>query len=121
GVENTRRFHEGGFTAAKRLSDQILFGTTTRFFDFNSNVIGEKDVRGYTFDAGLIFQATPGVRVAGVGYNLIGTELAQYPRGIGTGLALRPGSGTLGLSFDALWNLDVPEGQTSGRYGGGAE
>ncbi len=121
GMDDKRRYHEGGFTAAKRLSAQLLLGTNTRFYDYNSNLMGEKDVRGYAVDAGLIFEATPGVRLAGVGYNLIGTDAAQYPRGVATGLSLRPGQGALGLSMDALWNLELADGEKTGRYGGGAE
>lgn len=121
GMDEKRRNHEGGITAARRLSSQIIIGTNTRYFDYNSNVMGEKDVRGYSVDAGLIFQATPGVTVAGVGYNLIGTDAAQYPRGVATGLSLRPGQGAVGISLDALWNLDVEDDQKTGRYGGGAE
>ena len=34
---------------------------------------------------------------------------------------LRPTQGALGISADALWNLDADKGQRSGRYGGGAE
>jgi len=116
-----RRSHEGGMTVAKALSPQLLFGTNTHFFDYNSNLQGEEDQRGYSIDAGMIFQAGRGIRLAGVGYNIVGTDSPQYPRGVGTGLVLRPGGGSLGLSLDALWNLDRPEGQDTGRYGGGIE
>ncbi len=117
----TRRFHEAGVTAARALSPQILVGTNTRFFDLNSNAPGEEDQRGYAIDVGVIVQPANSIRVAGVGYNLIGTDSPQYPRGIGTGIVLRPGDGTLGLSLDAVWNLDRPDGEDTGRYGGGVE
>lgn len=117
----TRRFHEGGVTAARALSPQILLGTNTRFFDYNSNAPDEEDMRGYAIDVGVIVQPTSSIRVAGVGYNLIGTDSPQYPRGVGTGIVLRPGGGMLGISFDAVWNLDRPDGEDKGRYGGGIE
>ncbi len=121
GMDAERRFHDGGFTAARAISPQILVGTNTRFFDYNSTVIGEEDVRGYAIDVGMIFAPSPSLNIAGVGYNVIGTEATQYPRGIGTGIMLRPGQGAFGISADALWNLDADKGQRSGRFGGGAE
>lgn len=121
GMESERRFHDGGFTAARAITPQILVGTNTHFFDYNSTVMGEEDVRGYAIDVGMIFAASPNVSVAGVGYNVIGTEAAQYPRGVATGVMLRPGQSALGISADALWNLDADKGQRSGRFGGGAE
>tara|TARA_R110002096_G_scaffold44524_9_gene119872 strand:- start:25708 stop:26607 length:900 start_codon:yes stop_codon:yes gene_type:complete len=120
-MDVTRRVHEAGVTAARALSKQILIGTNTRFFDLNSNANGEEDQRGYSIDMGLIFAPSTGVRIAGVGYNLIGTDSPQYPRGVGTGVVLRPGGGSLGLSLDALWNLDRADGEDTGRYGGGLE
>ena len=74
GMDEKRRLHEGGITAARRISSNLLLGTNTHFFDYNSNVVGEEDVRGYSIDAGLIFQPAPSLSVAGVGYNLIGTD-----------------------------------------------
>ena len=121
GMDTERRFHEGGFTAARALSQQLLVGTNTHFFDYNSTIIGEKDVRGYSIDVGMIFSPSSALSIAGVGYNLIGTDAAQYPRGVGSGLMLRPTQGALGISLDGLWNLDADKGQRSGRYGGGLE
>lgn len=120
-MDSERRFHDVGFTAARAISPQILVGTNTHFFDYNSTLMGEKDVRGYAVDVGMIFAPSPSLNVAGVGYNVIGTEAAQYPRGVATGLMLRPTQGALGISMDALWNLDAEKGQRSGRYGGGLE
>lgn len=119
--DDKRRLHEGGLTAARRISSNLLLGTNTHFFDYNSNVIGEEDVRGYSIDAGLIFQAAPSLSIAGVGYNLIGTDSVHHPRAIGSGVSLRPGQGSLGLSMDAVWNLDADKGERAGRYGGGGE
>lgn len=116
-----KRFHEAGITAARALNQQISVGINNRYFDYNSNLEGEEDQRGYSVDVGLIFQPSSVVRVAGVGYNLVGTDSPQYPRGVGTGLVLRPGTGTLGFSLDAVWNLDRPDDQDTGRYGGGIE
>jgi hypothetical protein len=56
------------------------------------------------------------VNVAFVGYNLIGDDEDQFPRGLGTGLAIYP-SPKLMLSVDGRWNLE----NDTGRYGGGAE
>ncbi len=121
GMESERRFHDGGFTAARAISPQVLVGTNTHFFDYDSTVVGEEDVRGYAVDVGMIFSPSGNLSVAGVGYNVIGTEAAQYPRGVASGLMLRPSQGALGLSMDALWNLDADKGERSGRYGGGLE
>lgn len=121
GMDRKRRFHEGGFTAARALTPQLLLGSNTHFFDYNSDLEGEEDVRGYSVDLGLIFVASPGLNVAAVGYNLVGTESAQYPRGMGTGIAFRPGQGSLGINLDALWNIEEKEGRSKGRYGGGLE
>lgn len=121
GMDTKRRFHDAGVSMARALSPQILIGTNTHFFDYNSNLAGEEDVRGYAVDVGMIFKPSPAVSVAGVGYNLIGTEAAQYPRGVATGLSLRPGQGNLGMSLDALWKLDTEDGEGTGRYGGGLE
>ncbi len=121
GMDSERRFHDGGFTAARAISPQVLVGTNTHFFDYDSTVMGEEDVRGYAVDVGMIFSPSPNLSLASVGYNVIGTEAAQYPRGVAGGMILRPTQGALGLSLDALWNLDAEKGERSGRYGGGLE
>ena len=118
----SRKAHELGSTVARRLSPRLLLGVTTKWFDYSSDLMsdGEGDASGFAVDAGLTMRATPTFNVAVVGYNLWGENSAQYPRGVGTGISMRP-SGRLALGFDALWNLDAPDDQSTGRYGGGGE
>lgn len=120
GEEFSRRVHEFGIAAARTLSQRITFGMNTRYFNHKSNVSGESDSSGFAADAGLTVRATESVHVAVVGYNLVAADSVQYPRGVGAGIALRP-SPQLSIGVDGLWNLDVPDGEGTGRYGGGIE
>jgi hypothetical protein len=121
GMKSRRRFHEGGVSAARALTPQLLLGTNTRYFDYNSDLMDEEDADGFTVDVGLIFVPTKIVNIAAVGYNLIGTKSVQYPRAAATGVTVRPGSGALGINLDAVWKLQPEEGEKTGRYGGGLE
>lgn len=115
-----RRTHEAGVSLARALSPRISLGITNRYFDYNSDLAGEEDASGWGTDAGLLVRATDFVNVGVVGYNLLSADSAQYPRAIGAGISARP-AGQLLLAFDSLWNLEAPDGQSTGRYGGGAE
>jgi|GEM_PF-1010159 len=119
--EFDRRAHEVGFSASRALSQRLMFGLTTKYFDYNSDLVNEEDSSGVAWDAGITFLASSKFSVGVAGYNLVTTEeSAQYPRGVGSGITLRPAT-QLAVSIDGLWNLDLPEGQSIGRYGGGAE
>jgi hypothetical protein len=120
GMEFKRRVHEFGIAAARALSSRITFGVNTRYFDFESDLSGEEDKSGFASDAGLTVKATESVQLGVVGYNLLAADSVQYPLGIGAGLSIRPVS-QLGIGLDGLWNLDLPEGTNTGRYGGGIE
>jgi hypothetical protein len=120
GTTLARRAHEFGWTASRPVGEKLILGTNTKYFDYNSTRAGEADAEGFTLDVGFIFLAAPTVKLGFVGYNLIETETAQYPRASAVGVSVRP-TPQLGLFVDALWNLDLPEGQSTGRYGGGAE
>lgn len=115
-----RRTHEAGVALARAITPRISIGLTNRYFDYNSDLAGEEDASGWGTDAGLLVRATDFVNVGVVGYNLLSADSAQYPRGIGAGISARP-TGQLLLAFDSLWNLEAPDGQSTGRYGGGAE
>lgn len=117
----SRRVHEVGAVMSKRLSPNVSLGVTSRYFDYNSDLMGEGEgaASGFSFDIGTII-TLQSFNLALVGYNLWGDDSAQYPMAIGTGFSVRP-SPQLGISVDAVWNLDAPAGQSAGRYGGGAE
>jgi len=120
GAGYDRRVHEGGIAAAKALSSRLFFGVNARYFDYESNLMGEADSSGFAADLGLTLKATSNIQAGLVGYNLLAAESAQYPMGIGAGVTVRPGA-ALAIGLDGLWNLDVPEGKGTGRYGAGAE
>ena len=120
GNDMKRRAHEWGYTSSRLLTPQIVLGLTGRYYDYNSDLTGEEDSSGFSFDAGLIFVASPAIKIAAVGYNLIGEESPQYPRAVATGLSLQAGP-MVALSMDALWNLDTADGESTGRYGGGVQ
>lgn len=119
-TEFSRRAHELGIALSRALSPQIAVGVTTKYFDYNSDMLGEMDSDGFNVDAGLVFRPSSAFSIGMAGYNLVGADSPQYPRAVGGGLALRP-SPNIGISADAVWNLETDEEQTPGRYGGGIE
>jgi hypothetical protein len=118
GMESHRRSHTAGLTLSKALGDHVILGTAVRYFDFESEVMGEEDASGVNWDVGGVARLTDMINVGVVGYNLWGAESTQYPRSIGGGAAIRPAA-PLSISFDGLWNLDTDD--STGRYGGGLE
>lgn len=120
GEDFDRRVHEGGIAAARAIGSRLFFGINARYFDYESNLMGEADSSGFAADFGVILKASSNIQAAVVGYNLLAAESAQYPMGVGAGIMVRPVA-PLALGLDGLWNLDVPEGKSTGRYGAGAE
>ncbi len=123
GESFSRRAHEAGYVAARQLSRQIILGVTYKYFDYNSELTtaGEGDASGHSTDVGVTLVLAPSIKVASVLYNAAKTtDSAQYPRAAATGLVVRP-SKQIMLSADALWNLELEDDQSTGRYGGGAE
>ena len=116
-----RSAHEFGTTLSRALSQSILLGVNLRWFDYDSEVGGEGDSSGFTFDAGAIIRPTQMVTVGVVGYNLLPQDATQYPTAMGAGITMRPANG-LSIGADGLWDLD-DDGDygTTGRYGVGGE
>ncbi|HLU68099.1 MAG TPA: hypothetical protein VKZ63_17565 [Kofleriaceae bacterium] len=115
-----RRAHDFGIAAARAITPRILVGINARYFDYNSNLMGEADASGFAGDLGLIVRASESVHLAVVGYNLLAEDSPQYPMAVGGGVTVRPVP-QLGIGLDAVWNLEVEEGRGTGRYGGGIE
>ena len=120
GSELSRRAHEGGGTLSRALSRRLFAGVNIKYFDYESTVPGEEDSSGFTVDAGATLMLMPQLRLGLVGHHLFGKQSVHYPRALGTGMVFRP-LPQLSLSFDALWRLERPEGESTGRYGGGIE
>jgi hypothetical protein len=119
-MELSHRAHTVGSTVSRMIAPRVILGLGGKYFDYNSEVMDEGDSSGFTFDAGALIRATNSVNLAVVGYNLVGEDSPHFPMAIAAGASVRP-SPSLGISFDALWNLDLPDDATTGRYGGGLE
>ncbi len=118
GMSGTRRTHVGGMTLSRQFVPRVLVGATAKYYDFNSTMTGESDASGFAFDLGTTIRATEMVNLGFSAQNLWASEKStQFPRALGGGVLARP-LPSFGLSFDMRWKLD---GETSTRYGGGAE
>jgi len=119
GMSLHRTTHVGGVTLSRAISPRVLFGATTKYFRFNSEMPGEADASGTLFDLGLTLRATDLVNLGISGQNLWGTGSSpQFPRAVGGGLYAHLAT-MVAVSFDARWKLDGDD--HSARYGGGAE
>ena len=114
-----RHVHEFGAVLSKRLSPNISIGVNTRYFRYATTMTGEDDASGFSSDVGALINLES-FNVALVGYNVLAEDSAQYPLGIGTGISARLVN-ALSMNADAVWNLDAPKGDSTGRYGGGFE
>jgi hypothetical protein len=117
--------HDVGLSLAVPLADKLMLGVTGRYVDYSETGVAaapEDNSRdgAFVMDAGLILRIIPELALAGVGYNLVGHDDDNFPRGLGAGLALTLAD-RFTLGTDAVWNLDAAEGETGGRYGVGAE
>jgi hypothetical protein len=122
-----RTLHDFGSVTALPLGERFILGLTGRYVDYEEegsfaepeDEDGSVD-GGFRFDAGLIVRLTDYLDIAGVGYNLIGADGDQYPRAVGAGVAFTLGQNFM-LSGDGVWNLQVDDDESTGRYGAGAE
>jgi hypothetical protein len=118
GMTGTRRAHIGGLVLSRQFVPRVMVGATTKYYDFESTMIGEKNASGFAVDLGATVRMTNMINVGISAQNLYAQEKSpQFPRAVGGGILARP-MGSLALSFDARWKLD---GETAARYGGGLE
>ncbi|MEO6774438.1 MAG: hypothetical protein ABI467_15710 [Kofleriaceae bacterium] len=118
GVSDHRATHIAGTTLAYPISPGLSFGSSAKYFHHTTNVMGEDDTSGFTFDVGANYRIANAISVGAAVYNAFGTESPEFPRAAGGGVLVRPVQ-MLALSFDARWKLI--DGDHSARYGGGAE
>ncbi len=118
GMSGTRRTHVGGISLSRQFLPRVLIGSTTKYYDFDSSMIGEKNASGFLVDLGATVRMTQMINVGLAAQNIFATEKSsQFPRTFGGGVFARP-IPTVSLSFDMKWNL---EGDSAARYGGGLE
>jgi hypothetical protein len=118
GMTGTRRMHVGGLALSRQFVPRVMVGLTTKYYDFESTMIGEKNASGFATDLGAVVRVTSMINFGIAVQNVYAQEKStQFPRTVGGGLLARP-MGALALSFDARWKLD---GETAARYGGGLE
>lgn len=120
GVAGARRAHEGGITGARMLSPNVLIGSNVKYYDYNTDLAGDEEASGFVFDLGTTVRAVDILTVAFAGHHLFGKRSSQYPRALSAGIAVRP-LPILSIFLDGLWRLDHPDGEATGRYGGGVE
>jgi hypothetical protein len=121
GMSGSRRTHVGGLAMSKQLLPRVMVGTTTKYYDFKSDMAGEMSKSGFTFDAGATIRVTQLINLGMSAQNFYSTEDSpEFPRAAGGGVFARP-MPNLALSFDARWRLDDEDVSGSLRYGGGAE
>ena len=117
GMEMSRTAHIAGSSLSRQISPRILFGSTSKYFRFDSTVMDEKKKSGFSFDLGLTVRVTEMINLGVSGQNLWGTEDSEhFPRAVGGGVLARP-IPSFALSFDSRWKADG----SGARYGGGAE
>jgi hypothetical protein len=119
GMTGKRRTHVGGMALSRMLLPRVLVGVTTKYYDFESTMTGERNANGVAFDVGTTVRVTQMVNLGIVGQNLWASdENPHFPRTVGGGVLARPVQ-SLTLTFDMRWKLDGDA--NSARYGGGIE
>jgi len=119
GMTLHRSTHIGGLALGYPVTPNLSFGTTVKYFHFDSDVMNEPKASGFTDDIGANYTTDSRELSIGVaGYNLLGTESVEFPRAAGGGIVFQP-MPELSASFDARWKL-LGNDHTA-RYGGGAQ
>jgi hypothetical protein len=118
GMSGTRRTHVGGLSISRQFVPRVMIGSTTKYYDFESTMIGEESASGFTFDLGATIRMTQMINLGLSAQNLWATEKSEaFPRALGGGVHARPVP-SVAFSFDARWDLD---NDNKARYGGGLE
>ena len=119
GMTGKRSTHVAGLALSRVIVPRVMVGTTTKYYSFKSDMMGDTKASGFTFDVGATVRVTRLVNLGVAAQNLYSSEASpRFPRMIGAGLQARP-LPIFTLGFDMRWKLDGDD--RSARYGGGAE
>lgn len=118
GMTLSRRTHLAGMSLAYPVTPRVFIGTSVKYVNFDSDVMGETAASGVNWDLGATLRISELVNIGIAGYNLWGVDSPELARAVGGGLLARP-LDTLAVSFDARWKLE--DDNRTARYGGGAE
>ena len=118
GMTGHRTTHVGGLSLSRMMVPRVLIGATAKYYHFTSDMTGEANASGVAFDLGATMRLSDAINLGVSAQNLwASTSSPQFPRAMGGGVYAHIAS-ALSLSFDSRWKID---GDTSARYGGGAE
>lgn len=122
GMTGTRRTHVGGMALSRPLLPRISIGSTVKYYDFNTDMAGEDEASGFTWDVGTTIRVSEMINLGFSAQNLFATNRSdQFPRALGGGVFARP-IPLLSLGFDMRWRMpDAASAPNTLRYGGGAE
>jgi hypothetical protein len=120
-----RKMHTVSLTMALPLADRVAIGVTGRYVHLTETgplLTPKDDSRDgeLVVDAGAVVKVGGGLSLAAVGYNLIGGDEANFRRAVAGGITWGTGS-SVSISGDAVWQLGLPDGEKTGRYGVGGQ
>lgn len=120
GMTGSRSTHVAGVSLSRLVVPRVMVGTTTKYYRFASDMMGESKSKGFVFDLGATLRVSRLVNLGLVAQNLWSSseDSPRFPRLVGGGLHARP-LPNFALGFDMRWKLDGED--KSARYGGGAE
>ncbi|HWU88525.1 MAG TPA: hypothetical protein VN253_14685 [Kofleriaceae bacterium] len=119
GMTGKRSTHVAGLALSRLLAPRVMIGATTKYYHFDSDMMGDTKASGFVFDLGATVRVSHLINLGVAAQNLWASEPSpRFPRAIGAGLHAQP-LPSLALGFDMRWKLDGED--HSARYGGGAE
>ena len=116
-MDAQRTTHVAGSSLSRLLVPRVTIGATAKYFRHSTEVVGESNAKGFSFDFGATIRLASVLNLGLIGQNMFGTEDSiQFPRSFGGGITARP-IPSVAVSFDSRWK--TADGEA--RYGGGGE